>query len=98
MPEFLKLVRQAFRALHYLVDVAEPAGQVEGFLGRLLIVRDCFLPESGDVRHLCCVEDPLGSHVGWSTRERRMNTGPIWNERAGMGMVLFRLGHRKANI
>ena len=67
MPEVLKLVRQAFRALHYLVDVAK-LGQLERLLGRFLIVLDCSLPELSDIGRLCRVEFPLGSHVGASLK------------------------------
>ena len=69
MPEILKLVRQAFRALHYLVDVAE-LGQVERLIGPLLIVLDCSLPELSNVGRLCRVEFPLGSHVGASVKDK----------------------------
>jgi hypothetical protein len=69
MPEILKLVQQAFRALHYLVDVAE-LGQVERLLGPFLIVVDCSLPELSDVGRLCRVDFPLGSHVGASVNDK----------------------------
>lgn len=68
MPEILKLVRQAFRALHYLVDVAE-LGQVERLLGPFPIVLDCSLPELSDVGRLCRVECRLGSHGGASVKD-----------------------------
>jgi hypothetical protein len=68
VPEILKFVRQAFRALHDLVDVAE-LDQVERLLGRFLIVLDCSLPELSDVGRLYRVEFHLGSHVGASVKD-----------------------------
>lgn len=68
MPEILKVVRQAFRALHDLVDVAE-LGQVQGLLGLFLIVLDCALPELSDVGRRCRVDVPRGGHVGASLKD-----------------------------
>ena len=68
MPEVLKVVRQAFRALHDLVDVAE-LGQVQGLLGLFLIVLDCALPELSDVGRRCRVHVPRGGHVVASLKD-----------------------------